>query len=213
MSTADSDRSNSETLDYLIGVVVENREQRCAEIRKTAQLQSGEIIKQARARVRERMHHHILLLREKYRERVSAAQARQQTLMRQHRQLADKECLASAWPLLTESLEHLWADPASRQAWLTAAITRASAILLKSSWNLEHPADFSDAEKKNLQQALAGSNVHSAKLTACDDIEAGIRIIVDGTVIDATLHGLLQQRTKIEAMLIARIKQDIASHD
>jgi len=213
MNSADNDKSTAETLEYLIGVVVENREQRCAELRETARLQSQDIIKQAHTRVRERMHHHILVLREKYRERISAAQARNQTLMRQHRQLADKECLATAWPLLADALKVLWTDPVSRQTWIAGVIKNASATFLQHGWRIEHPLDFSDADKKALQQSLADSEVNMAELTACADIEAGIRITVDGTVIDATLKGLLQQKTKIEAMLIARIKQDVASHD
>ena len=36
-----------------------------------------------------------------------------------------------------------------------------------------------------------------------------IRIIVDGTVFDATIDGLLQQKTMIESMLMAALKQAI----
>ena len=50
-------------------------------------------------------------------------------------------------------------------------------------------------------------------LSGCDDIEAGIRIIIDGTVVDATLTGLLNQKTSIEARLIARIKQGAMGHE
>jgi hypothetical protein len=213
MSSANNDKSNTETLEYLIGIVIENREKRCAEIREAVRLHSSEIIRQAHTRVRERMHHHILILREKYRERVSAAQARNQTLIRQHRQLADKECLATAWPLLAEALKVLWTDPVSKQNWLAAAIKQASFTFLQHDWCIEHPVAFSDEDKKSLQQALADNNMKAAELRVNDDIEAGIRIVVDGTVIDATLHGLLQQRRKIEAMLISRIKQDVASDD
>ena len=138
--------------------------------------------------------------------------ATQRQEIRQHRQLADKECLASAWPLLAEALKALWADPVSRQNWLATVITRASSTFLQRNWCIEYPAGFSDEEKKGLHQALADMDVNTAGLTACDDIEAGIRIVVDGTVIDATLNGLLQQKTKIEAILISRIKQDASSH-
>lgn len=213
MSSSDSENSNTQTLEYLLGVVVENREQRCTEIRESAHIQASEMIKQAHTSVRNRMHHHILLLREKYRERVSAAYARNQTLIRQHRQLADKECLAEAWPLLREALKCLWNDPVSRQKWLDAAITSAASKFLKQHWSIEHPVNFSDEEQKRLQQDVTNIGHNTAELTACDDIAAGIRIVVEGTVFDATLNGLLQQRTTIEAMLISRIKQDASSHD
>lgn len=213
MNSPDSDYANTQTIEYLLGIVAQNREQRCAEVRESARSHVTEIIKQAHIRVRGRMHRHILALRDKYRERISTAQAHNQTLIRQHRQLADKECLATAWPLLAEALKVLWVDPVSRQQWLDEAIKSASSRLLKHEWCIEHPLDFSDEEQKRLQQNCAYRGDCAVQLTACDDIAAGIRILVDGTVIDATLDGLLQQKTIIEAMLISRIKQDVASHD
>lgn len=213
MKLADSEKSNLQTLEYLLGVVVENREQRCAEVRESARIRASESIKQAHTSVRSRVHHHIVMLREKYRERVSAAYARNQTMIRQHHQVADKECLEAAWPILIDALKALWNNPVSRHKWLVAAIERASSTFLKDDWCIEHPVSFSDEEQKRLKHDCAIMDGKTAALTACDDIEAGIRIVVDGTVIDATLHGLLQQRTAIEAMLISRVKQDMSSHD
>jgi hypothetical protein len=213
MKLADSEKSNTQTLEYLLGVVVENREQRCAEVGESARIRASESIKQAHSSVRSRVHHHIVMLREKYRDRVSAAYARNQTLIRQHRQLADKECLEAAWPILMDALKAMWNNPVSRYQWLAAAIERASSTLLKDDWCIEHPVSFSEEEQKRLQHDFVNTDGKTAELKACDDIEAGIRIVVDGTVIDATLHGLLQQRTKIEAMLISRIKQDASRHD
>ena len=112
MKLAGSEKLN--TLEYLLGVVVENREQRCAEVRESARIRASESIKQAHTSVRIRVHHHIVMLREKYRERVSAAYARNQTLIRQHRQVADKECLEAAWPILIDALKALWNNPVSR---------------------------------------------------------------------------------------------------
>ena len=213
MKLTDREKSNTQTLEYLLGVVVENREQRCDEVRESARIRVSESIKQAHASMRSRVHHHIVMLREKYRERVSAAYARNQTLIRQHRQVADKECLEAAWPILIDALKAMWNNPVSRHKWFAAAIERSSSTFLKDHWCIEHPVNFSDDEQKRLQQFFTNMDNRTAELKACDDIEAGIRIVVDGTVIDATLHGLLQQRTKIEAMLISRVKQDVASHD
>ncbi len=213
MSLADSDNPDRQTLEYLLSVVTKNREQRCAQIHEIAHSQASEIIKQAHSSVRARMQHHIQLLREKYSERVSAAEARNQTLIRQHRQLADMQCLATAWPMLREAIKALWDDPVSRQQWLDAAIRNASSKLLKHDWRVEHPHDLSDVEQKRLQQYCTNMGNCTVELAACDDIEAGVRIMVDGTVIDATLEGLLQQKTIMQARLMSRVKQDIASHD
>lgn len=209
----DTDKPDTKTLEYLLGVIVENREQRCAEIHEQARLQANEILKQAHTRVRERVHHHIIMLREKYLERISAAQARNQTLIRQQHQLADKEFLETAWPLLREALRTLWSDPASRTKWIDTAIASASSTFLQQNWCIQHPLSLNDEEKKHLKYDCTDIDISTPELAVSEDIEAGIRIIAGATVFDATLEGLLQQRTTIEAILISRIKQETTGYD
>jgi hypothetical protein len=152
-------------------------------------------------------------LREKYRVRVTAAVARNQTLLRRQHQKKDRAILDVAWPLLHQAMLALWNDPVSRRKWLDAAITSASTGLREHGWRIEHPPGLGaeDIESMNLASSLEQDR--EPELSACDDIEAGIRIIARGTVIDATLEGLLQQKTAIEARMIARIRQGAASHE
>ena len=213
MSFSDSDSElDTDTLEHLLGVVVENREKRCLEVRENAQQQAREIIRLAYSKGRIRMHHHIDALREKYRERVTAAIARNQTLLRRQHQKEDRAMLDVAWPLLREAILALWNDPVSRHKWLVAAITSASAGLRDHDWCIEHPPGLSDEDISMINLAFIHGNT-VPKLSACDDIEAGIRIVTRGTVVDATLDGLMQQKTVIEARMIARIKQGVASHE
>jgi len=214
MSFSDSDmQADTETLEHLLGVVVENREKRCLELRENAQQQARAIIKLAYSKGRTRMHHHIDALREKYRVRVTAATARNQTLLRRQHQKEDRATLDVAWPLLCEAILALWNDPASRHKWLDAAITSASAGLREHDWRIEHPLSLSGEDINRINRSFSHGKGKGPELSACDDIEAGIRIIAKGTVIDATLNGLLQQKTAIEARLIARIKQGAVSHE
>jgi hypothetical protein len=213
MSSHNTESSDTKTLEYLLSVIVENREQRCAEVREQARLHNNEILKQAHTRVRERVHHHVIMLREKYQERISAAQARNQTLIRQQHQLADKEFLETAWPLLREALMALWREPASRARWIDTAIADAASIFLQQNWCIEHPLSLNDEEKKHLKYDCTDIDISTPELAVSEDIEAGIRIIAGATVFDATLEGLLQQRTAIEAILISRINQETPGHD
>jgi vacuolar-type H+-ATPase subunit E/Vma4 len=213
MNNTDIEQTTTHTLEYLLGVVMENREQRCTDIRQRARAQADDMIKQAHTRVRSRVTHHVMMLRDKYRERISAAEAHSQTLIRQQHQAEDKQCLESAWPILREALRTSWSAPESRSQWLDAAIAAASSSLLQHEWRIEHPADFTVAEQQLLSHHLAASGEVKAMLSTTEDIEAGIRIRVDFTVIDATLDGLLQQEAVIKARLIARIKQEISNHD
>lgn len=206
-------KQNAETLAHLLGVVTENREHRCAEVSERTRAEANEIIKQAHARVRGRLRRHIVTLREQYRVRIAAAQAHKQTLIRQQHQKSDKAILEAAWPVLREVLLALWMDPVSRQAWTDAAIASAESTLLETDWRIEHPRDFTIDEHNRLKQLLLADKGNAPTLLAGDDIEAGIRIIAHGTVIDATLEGLLQQKATIEATLIARIEQDVSPTD
>ena len=214
MSFSDSDmQTDTETLEHLLGVVFESRDKRCQQVRDDAQQQARSIVRLAHSKGRVRMHHHIDALREKYRVRVTAAIARNQTLLRRQHQKEDRAMLELAWPLLREAMLALWDDTVSRHKWLDAAIASASAGLREHGWRIEHPAGLSDGDIKRINLASGHEKGRGLELSACGDIEAGIRIIARGTVIDATLNGLLQQKTAIEARMIARIRQGAASHE
>jgi len=209
MNDPENDKPDTEALDYLLGVVETNRDKRCAELRDAAAQQRKAIIGQAHTTARTRMHHHVLTLREKYRERTTAAHSRNQALFRQRQNASDKAMLDVAWPMLRQAIESLWHEPATRRKWLTAVIREASSKLMKTDWHIEHAADLNE-EDKNYLEAAAAELGRKVMLSVNDGIPAGIRIDVDGTVIDATLDGVLKQRMMVEAMLIARSKQDIS---
>lgn len=198
---------NRETLEHLLGVVVESREQRCKQVREKACEKAQAIIDQAYGRSRARLHSHVIALREKYRVRVSSARARNQTLLRQQHQKDNRAVLDVAWLMLRESMLEQWQAPKSRRGWLAAAIAQASTTLRGHGWHVEHPPGLDEDELKQIRRQLASVAGKGHKMAAKQDIEAGIRIISHGTVIDATLQGLLANRARIEAELIARIKR------
>jgi hypothetical protein len=203
------DTDNAQTLEHLLSIVSKNREQRCAKVRDSAFKQAKIIIKQSHSRVRKRMHHHVLTLRDKNNQRISAAQAHNQTLIQQQQQQTDQEMLDNAWPVLYETLKKLWDKPAFRSRWISTAIDEASNTFIQPNWCIEHPATLNEDDQKHLQQSVAALNQITLELDTAEDIKAGIRIIVDGTVFDATIDGLLQQKTMIESMLMAALKQAI----
>ena len=214
MSSSESNmQQDKETIEHLLGVVVENREKRCQQIREKAQQQAREITRQAHARSRARMHSHVNELREKYRARIASANARNQTLLRQQHQKEDRAMLDVAWPQLREAMMLLWNDHESRRDWLQAAVASASSRLRDHGWHIEHPRDLNEEDEKLITHMLPHGKTKHPKLEVADDIEAGVRIIVKGTVIDATLDGLLKQKNAIEALMLARIKRETANHD
>jgi hypothetical protein len=213
MSISEPDpQQQAETVEHLLGIVIENREERCAQLRENARQQASKIVQQAHTKSRARMHRHVIALREKHSQRVSSAVARNQTLLRQQHQKADRAIADRAWPLLREAMQALWGRADTRRKWLDAVITNTAARLLHSDLRIEHPAALSEHELGWIKQQIDNEGKR-AKLQVCEDIEAGVRIVAEGTVIDATLDGLLKQKTTIEAMLIARIKRAGGHHD
>ena len=207
MSASDTDKQpHTETVEHLLGIVVENREKRCAQVRDHARQQAEAIVQQAHGKSRARMRRHVTALREKQRQRVSSATARNQTLLRQQQQKADRAVIDMAWPLLRDAVQALWDDTASRQRWLDLVMSSTTSRLLQQDICIEHPGDISEQELGRLKQQLDDAG-RQYVFVASDDITAGIRILAHGTVMDATLDGLLKQRSSIEALLIARIKQ------
>lgn len=214
MNGPETDRQDdARTLEHLLDVVTESRNKRCAKAHEDAQEQVNEIMRQAHAQCRKRMHRHVNILREKYRVRSSSAYARNQTLLRNQHQKADRAVLDVAWPVLREAMQALWDKPISRGEWVDAAIANASDSLLGHAWSVEYPRGINDEELKMLKQKVARSQGSEPRLVAKDDIVAGIRITVDGTVSDATLDGLLNQKEAIEASMIARIRREAVGHD
>ena len=214
MSSSETDiEDDAETVEHLLGIVVENREKRCEEIREKARQEARDIIRQAHASSRARMRRHIDALREKYRVRVASARAHNQTLLRQQHQRTDRAVLDIAWPALQQAMLALWVNPESRRQWLDAAIAGAAARLREHGGHIEHPLNMAEADLEWIKQQFHNNTGSQPDFAGCDDLEAGIRIIAQGTVVDASLEGLLKQRTSIEATLIARVKQGAAGRD
>jgi len=205
-------QQNSETLEHLLDVVVENRDKRCLEIRKNAHSQVKDSIRRAHRRSRKRFRSHADSLRENLRVSETAAQARNQTQLRQQHHEIERAWLDTAWPLLNDAMLDLWNEVKSRRAWLNAAATLALSVLLEHRWLIEHPVNFSAEDAETLRKELTDKIGEAPEMVPREDIEAGVRIIAHGTVVDATSKGLLQDKRGIEAILLARIKQAGSSH-
>lgn len=195
-----------DTIDHLLEVIESNRKKRCDEQYEKARAQASEIVGKAYARGRIRLGRHVSELRQKYRVQTSFAHARNQTLMRQQHQHADRSILDIAWPMLHEAMQDLWDMPETRKAWLDAAVNSAVCRLPGKHWLVEHPPDMEKGERTALKQGARIPAATRIRFSVRQDIEAGVRILVDDTVVDATLSGLLHDRQSIEGRLITMIR-------
>ena len=201
-----SENGNQAQIDHLLGVVDRNRDERCENLRAQARSQAQRILQQAHADARAHMHEHVVALREKHRQRIAAAHARNATWLRLQHQQTSRALIERAWPLLRAALVSRWSNAACRQSWVEAALESATHTQLLKEWRIEHPPSWPQAEIEPVRQRILALTGKQPMIVAYDDIDAGLRFICDGTTVDASVNGLLQLHARIKAQLLARME-------
>lgn len=187
----------------LLDIVQAYQQEQCEALLSEAQRESQGVIRQAYQLARRNMHEDLELTRRHIRDTMAAARAKQHTLMMQQSHTAASSFLEQCWQALQPSLCARWQQPDCRRQWLAKILATATAVLPAADWLIEHPTDFSAQEQQQLrEQAQALADV-TPDLRSTPDITAGIRISADGASVDGSLHGLLSDRTALEALLLA----------
>ena len=200
-------------IQHLQNVVEHHRATACEKIQLLAQTKAHEMINKAHENSRRRMHEDNVETREKEHRQLASAEAQIQTRKRLARQQSDEELLQSGWRLLKASLERQWQQADTRKQWIDNLIGQALATLVSQHWRIEHPADWAEEERTALQKRLHEQLGHAPELEAIADISAGLRLCTGGTCVDGTTDGLMHERTRIEALMLAAIhKHGDADH-
>ena len=194
--------SGAQAQQQLLAVVERYREEQCAALLARANDQARELLRQAYAEARARGRRGVAEVRLHYRDRIAAAQARQQTRMRQQRQHENSALLASLWEPLREAILSRWQEPGTRRAWIEALLRTAAASLLDSSWTIEHPVDWPQAEQHAVRSRVGEVSLSFAPQAG---MAAGLRICAGGACVDGSVDGLLRHRAQIEALLLAAL--------
>jgi hypothetical protein len=194
----------------LIGAIEARRDQESGKLLADAQAASQRIIASARTHARERFHAAVLSLRRDCGRRIAQAEARRDTELRLRRHRARSALLAEAWPQLAGALAEIWRNPAGRARWIKAALEIAAARLGSRIWEIEHPAADSEDVRRVLAQMRDMLADVEWTLKPSGDFEAGLRLRVEGAVVDATPAALLALRSRVEAALIAEIERRAA---
>ncbi len=98
-----------------------------------------------------------------------------------------------------------WREPGTRHLWILAAARCATGRLRPGPWTVEHPAEFDEADRQVLIDDLRVGPRLTFRLNAAT--AAGIRVLADGAVLDASLAALISDGPMIEAMLLAELSQ------
>ena len=188
---------------YLLDVVAQRRDEKCAAIRATAQAEAKALVQTAWREARERLHNDNAETRRQIEHQLASHEAQQQTRLRQQRQASDEVLLVTTREALQAALLQRWQQPASRQQWCEALVNAAVTTLDGKVWTVEHPADWPMSEHAALLARIKSLCGKQPRLQANADISAGLRICTGGTCMDATIDGLLHDRERIDAELLA----------
>jgi hypothetical protein len=161
-------------------------------------------VAQAHADARARMRAAFAEERERMAARVAAAEATLATKRRLALQRRSAALLAAGWQRLPAALAAAWRDDAARRAWVERIAAEARASLPGGAWRVIHAPGWPDAERAAFAATLAAATV--PEFTVDPRLPAGLKVAVEGNVIDGTDAGLLADRSEIGGLLLRELE-------
>ena len=194
------------SLQALLALVDDDREQQCAAILDEARNRAAAVRQQAHAQARSRMRQAFADRRQALQAQLAAAQARLATQQRLHAQQCSAAFLALAWQQLPLALRARWALPDMRSAWVARVLAEAHQRLPASDWRIVNAPGLTSAEQSACAAELAANGHADASFETDTGIEAGLKVVAGGNLIDGTQRGLLADRGEIAAALLRRLE-------
>ena len=195
----------------LLRMVEDHRERECRRLMEAAREEAEELRRQSFRKQRAHLHTRVLAERSRARAMVQGARAERATRMRQISEVRNLALLETAWPLLRERLAARWRTPEQRRRWTQTYLRRALSLLPKGRWTVRHAPGWTEEEREETLADLEDALDRVPRFRSEAGIEAGLIVESDGAVLDASLNGLLQDRTRLEARLLALIGTVIGS--
>ncbi|MBK1719617.1 hypothetical protein [Thiocystis violacea] len=187
----------------LLKLVSDYQEGECQTLLEAARAEAGRLLSLAYRQARARLHARVVAERANARERVHAVRAERETRARAGVERANARLLELAWPWLREALVARWREPESRRHWIRFARLQAERSLPPGVWTIRHPPDWASSERMELASRLTGETGRPPRFLADGALRAGLVIEVAGASLDISLDGLLRDRPRLEARLLA----------
>jgi hypothetical protein len=193
----------------LLDLVEQYKTRRCAELLEPAQAEARATIRAALAEARRRVSTAIAEERKRRALEVGAVEAALATDRRLAAQRHAVQLLAGAWLDLRARLIARWTAAPTRARWIDAHLRRAlQAVPPTAGWRIEHHPLWGAAERAREHERLREGGVTEVRFVEATDIAAGFRIVGGHNVLDATIDGLLADRTQLEGRLLQHLQQE-----
>jgi hypothetical protein len=189
-------------VDALLEEVKRQEGRRCQEIITAAERAARDLQEETRRELHRKRRQAVADERQRRRHALLEATSRIETREQSSAHARYEMVLDAAWPRLVSALAHRWRHPDSRRDWCEMLVDEAAAALGRSSWTVEHPADWSADDESRLIAACDARAVRVSTFVADPGIRAGVRIRLDDACLDGTLDGLLADRRSVEARIL-----------
>jgi hypothetical protein len=194
----------------LLTLVDEYLERESHEILDGARRESAELVRRAYRSARQRLRERVVAERSRALARVQAARAERVTRERRASEQTSVDLLAAAWPLLRARLLASWGDPERRRRWATHYLREALRVLPRGQWTVRHAPDWAPEEQQAAVAELGDALPQPPRFRSDGGITTGLVIESGGAMLDASLEGLLRDRARLEARLLALIEAELA---
>ena len=190
-------------VSHLLDLTGDWARDRCEEISRNSVEQAGEIVCQAHRDARRHLRRHAEEDRKNAARKLMAYEATLKTAQRQERQRHDTQFLEQTWQLLCRELVDRWNQSDHREVWIGNVMRKADKALPKKQWRIDTGSGWPDEEQKRLKSLVTEVTGVEPQWFEDKRIEAGVRISVDGASVDGTLDGLVANRERLEAEMLA----------
>ena len=194
----------------LLDLVEQYRARRFTDLLEPAQREARQTVRAALAEAHRRVHTAIVEERKRCALEVGAVEAALATDRRLSQQRHAVQLLNTAWRELRARLVAQWDAAPTRAQWIAAYLQRAlrSVPCAAGGWRIvTHPA-WTAAERSHWVEQLRIDGVAPVVFETSDAISAGFRVVSGNNVLDATVEGLLADRSQLEGRLLHHLQQE-----
>jgi vacuolar-type H+-ATPase subunit E/Vma4 len=183
--------------EALIRQLTRDQEKRCGEIERNGQEWARQRLAEARHQAVVRFHKAAERERERFRREISGAEAAITAEARNRHQQHLASLVKAVVAGLPAAMEVRWKNPASRAAWIKAALAEAQGRLGTGEWLIRVAESSGD---EDLPQVMDGTRL---QWRADPELGAGLVIEKGGARLDASVVGLLADTTMLESRILA----------
>jgi hypothetical protein len=192
----------------LLRIAEDYRAEQCQALLAAASAQSRAILGRAQRDARRDLRKTLAPELERLEAEIAIAEAKLVTQRRLREQRRTAAILTQAWPKVVQALRARWNTASGRSGWVAHHLSIALSVFPANAWVIQHPDGWPAREREQARQWLQTHGIEGARFAADPQLPAGIRVVCGSNTLDASLDGLLTDRSQIAGRLLHYLAQE-----